>query len=206
MLIFSTSGLGLRILLLNMKNPTIATATRTPNTIPTTAPALRPLLFPEPEFEFLSLPDLRGFREPGGAGGAGPELHELPPFLKEPMIYGIIWTQKIFSTQHNPKVQTPKSWSVFQCLLQIYVLQLLRNPSGEMVICNIPKKYNDRFRNANNRKVLIKLIVYGQGTLTNSEEEGLQGHWLCLWTGCFANTWIKLAVLTKGNTIEGEEE
>lgn len=31
-------------------------------------------------------------------------------------------------------------YSTSQCLLQINVFQLFRNPAGKMIICNVPKK------------------------------------------------------------------
>lgn len=79
-------------LLFIKKNATIAPTTKMDITIPAMPPAPIPLLLPPPTLPsdgLLLPPELRfglGFLAggvPGGGGGAGPELHELPSFLSQ---------------------------------------------------------------------------------------------------------------------------
>lgn len=90
---FSISDDGFLDLFFTRKNATIAPTTRMEITIPAMPPPPIPdLLLPPPEPEPLSdgellPPDLRFLLflvtggVPGGGGGAGPELHELPSIL-----------------------------------------------------------------------------------------------------------------------------
>ena len=81
---------GLLDLLFTKKNATIAPITRMDITIPAIPPPPIPDLLPPPPppADGLSLPPDLCFAGvlltggvPGGGGGAGPELHELPSFL-----------------------------------------------------------------------------------------------------------------------------
>lgn len=130
--------------LLTIKNAAMAPITKTDITIPAIAPApipdlLSPLPLPPPLDEPPLPPDLcfgLGFVAggvPGGGGGAGPELNELP-FVLLKQAKQVYFSQSFFEeTMHI----VSNIWIV-RCLLKVYAFQLVGDPSSKTVIFNIP--------------------------------------------------------------------
>lgn len=131
----------LDLLLFTKKNATIPPTTNREINIPAMPPPPIPdfLLPPSLSEGLLLLSDLcfglffLAGGVPGGGGGAGPELQLLPSFLQ--------W-RWFRSSEFNLSEDTSTIlfYNTIQCLLQINVFQLFRNPAGKTIIRNVPKK------------------------------------------------------------------